>query len=39
MKKGFLDNNYLSSTLKKANRMMLVVNEKHAKIQRFNAQG
>jgi hypothetical protein len=34
MKKGFLDHNYLSSTLKKANRMMLVVNEKHAKMMR-----
>jgi hypothetical protein len=39
MKKGFLDHNYLRSTLRKANRMMLVVNEKYAKIQRLNAQG
>jgi hypothetical protein len=35
MKKAFLDHNYLSSTLKKANRMILVVKT----IQRLNAQG
>jgi hypothetical protein len=35
MKKAFLDHNYLSSTLKKANRMILVVKT----IQRLNAHG